>query len=104
MRGNHIDKTRNDYGDNSAHVNGIGDRVHQKRDENFEEHMKRRVLNAKRARLVDKELAYVGKKRTDRDSSEKLDEKICRRIEKGERPRHRGCDGELERHDAARVV
>ena len=66
--------------------------------------MERRVLNAKGARLVDEELADVGKKRTNRDSSEKLDEKICRRIEKGERPRHRGCDSELERHDAARVV
>ena len=66
--------------------------------------MERRVLNAKRARLVDKELAYVGKKRTDRDPPEKLDEKICRRIEKGERPRHCGRNGELERHDAARVV
>ena len=104
MRRDHVDKTRNDYGDNSAHVNSIGDRVHQKRDKNFEEHMKRRVLNAKGARLIDEELAYVGKKRTDRDPSEKLDEKICRRIEKGERPRHRGCDSELERHDAARVV
>ena len=104
MRGDHVDKTRNDYGDNSAHVNGIGDRVHQKRDKNFEEHMKRRVLNAKGARLIDEEFADIGKKCTDRDPPEKLNEKICRRIEKGKRPRHRGCDGELERHDAARIV
>ena len=28
MRGDHVDKTRNDHGDNATHVNGIGDRVH----------------------------------------------------------------------------
>ena len=104
MRGDHVDKARNDHGDNAAHVNRVGDRVDQKRDEDFEEHMERRVLNAKRARLVDEELADVGKKRTDRDSPKKLDEKISRRIEEGKRPCHCGCDGELERHDAARVV
>ena len=60
MRGDHVDKARNDHGDNAAHVNRVGNRVDQKRDEDFEEHMERRVLNAKRARLVDEELADVG--------------------------------------------
>lgn len=66
-------------GDNAAHVNGIGNRIHQKRNEDFEEHMKRRVLNAKRARLIDEELADIGEKRTDRDTAEKLNEEIPRR-------------------------
>ena len=104
MRGDHVDEARNNNGDNAAHVNGIGNRIHQKRNEDFKEYMKRRVLNTKRARLIDEELADIGEKRTDRDTAEKLNEEIPRRIEKGERPRHRGGNGELERHDAARIV
>ena len=104
MRRDNVDKARNDHGDDAAHVNGIGDRVHQKRDEDFEEHVKRRVLNAKGARLVDEELAGITQKRTDRDAAEKLDEEISRRVEKGKRSRYRGGNGKLERHDTARVV
>ena len=82
----------------------LGDEVDEKRQEQLEADVERGALDADATYLAHDEKRDVADEKPEPDAPEEVDEEGLAGVCETEGARHRRGDGELERHDARRVV